>query len=69
MKKSRFSEHQLISILKSVGAGRATKGVCREQGISSVTFYVWKRKSGGMEASDIKRMRDLEQVNSRLRAD
>lgn len=61
MKKSRFSEHQIITILKSVEAGRTVKDVCREHGISSATFYAWKSKFGGMEASDIKRMRDLKQ--------
>ena len=59
MKKSRFSEHQIITILKS--------DVCREHGISSATFYGWKSKFGGMEASDIKRMRDLEHENARLK--
>lgn len=55
MKKSRFSEHQIITILKSVEAGRTAKDVCREHGISSATFYTWKSKFGGMEASDIRR--------------
>ena len=67
MKKSRFSEHQIITILKSVEAGRTAKDVCREHGISSATFYAWKSKFGGMEASDIKRMRDLEHENARLK--
>ena len=66
MKKSRFSEHQIITILKSVEAGRTAKDVCREHGISSATFYAWKSKFGGMEASDIKRMRDLEHENALL---
>ena len=67
MKKSRFSEHQIITILKSVEAGRTAKDVCREHGISSATFYAWKSKFGGMEASDIKRMRDLEHENALLK--
>ena len=67
MKKSRFSEHQIITILKSVEEGRTAKDVCREHGISSATFYGWKSKFGGMEASDIKRMRDLEHENARLK--
>ena len=67
MKKSRFSEHQIIHILKEVEAGRTTKDVCREYGISNATYYVWKSKFGGMEASDIKRMRDLEQENAKLK--
>ena len=48
MKKSRFSEHQIITILKSGEAGRTAKDVCREHGISSATFYAWKSKFGGM---------------------
>ena len=67
MKKSRFSEHQIITILKSGEAGRTAKDICREHGISSATFYAWKSKFGGMEASDIKRMRDLEHENARLK--
>ena len=67
MKKSRFSEHQIITILKSGEAGRTAKDVCREHGISSATFYAWKSKFGGMEASDINRMRDLEHENVRLK--
>lgn len=67
MKKSRFSEHQIITILKSVEAGRTANDVCHEHGISSATFYAWKSKFGGMEASDIKRMRDLEHENALLK--
>ena len=67
MKKSRFSEHQIITILKSVETGWTAKDVCREHGISSATFYAWKSKFGGMEASDIKRMRDLEHENALLK--
>lgn len=60
MKKSRFSEHQIINILKVVEAGRNAKDVCREHGISNATYYAWKSKYCGMEASDFKRMRELE---------
>ena len=67
MKKSRFSEHQIITILKSVEAGRTVRDVCREHGISSATFHGWKSRFGGMEASDIRRMRDPEHENARLR--
>lgn len=68
MKKSRFSAHQIIAILKSVEAGRTARDVCREYGIiSNGTFYPWKSEFGGMEASDIKRMRDLEHENARLK--
>ena len=66
MKKSRFTEHQIITILKEVELGRSAKDVCREHGISNATYYAWKSKFGGMEASDIKRMRDMEYENARL---
>lgn len=67
MKKSRFSEHQIIKILKEVEAGRTVKDVCREYGISNATYYAWKSKFGGMETSDIKRLRELEYENARLK--
>jgi putative transposase len=67
MKKSRYSETQIITILKTVEAGRLVKEVCREYGISDATYYKWKAKYGGMEASDIKRMKDLEEENRRLK--
>lgn len=67
MKKSRYNETQIISILKTVEAGRLVKDVCREYGISDATYYNWKAKYGGMEASDIKRMKDLEEENRRLK--
>lgn len=60
MKKSRFSEHQIIAILKEVDAGLKVNDACRQYGISSATYYQWKSKFGGMEAADIKRLRDLE---------
>ena len=60
MKKSRFSEHQIISILKEVETGQKVKDVCRHHGISEPTYYQWKSKFGGMEAADIKRLRDVE---------
>jgi len=55
MRKTRFTEHQIITILKEVEKGRAVKDVCREQSVSEATYYQWKSKYGGMEASDIKR--------------
>lgn len=67
MKKSRFSEHQIVKILKEVEAGRTAKEVCREYGISNATYYSWKSKFGGMEASDLRRMRELEYENARLK--
>lgn len=67
MRKSRFSESQIIGILKEVENGRHVKDVCREHGISDATYYQWKSKFGGMEASDIKRLRELEDENRQLK--
>ncbi|ATL45901.1 IS3 family transposase [Chitinophaga caeni] len=67
MKKTRFTETQIVSILKQQENGFATKDICREHGISEATFYNWKSKYGGMEASDVKRLKDLEEENSRLK--
>jgi putative transposase len=67
MRKSKFSEHQIIAILKAVEAGRTVKDVCREHEISEATYYQWKSKYGGMEAADIKRLRELEEENRRLK--
>ncbi|MFJ5444100.1 IS3 family transposase [Pectobacterium sp. CHL-2024] len=67
MRKARFTEHQIIAVLKSVEAGRTVKDVCREAGISEASYYNWKAKFGGMEASDIKKMKDLEGENRRLK--
>ena len=68
MRKSKFSEHQIIAILKAMEAGRTVKDVCREHEISEATYYQWKSKFGGMEASDIRRLRELEEENRRLKA-
>lgn len=67
MKRSRFTEHQIIRILKEVEGGRTVKEVCREYGMSDATYYNWKAKYGGMSASDIKRLKELEQENRRLK--
>ena len=67
MRKSRFSENQIITILKEVEQGRAVKDVCREHSVSEATYYQWKSKYGGMEASDTKRLRKLEDENRRLK--
>jgi len=67
MKRSRFSESQIVSILKQVEGGRTVKEVCREHGMSDATYYNWKSKYGGMEASDIKRMKEIEDENRRLK--
>ncbi|MDR7088639.1 putative transposase [Cellvibrio fibrivorans] len=67
MKKSRFTETQIVKILKEIESGRVVKEVCRENGISDATYYNWKSKYGGMEASDVKRLKDLEEENRRLK--
>lgn len=67
MKKTRFTETQIVSTLKRQEAGIPTKEICRELGISEATFYNWKSKYGGMEASDVKRLKDLEEENARLK--
>ena len=67
MRKSEFSELQIASILKAVNAGRTVKDVCHEHQISEATYYKWKSKYGGMEAADIRRLRELEDENRRLK--
>jgi len=67
MKRSRFSEEQIIAILKEQEAGMPTADVCRKHGISSATFYKYKSKFGGLEVSDARRLRMLEQENARLK--
>jgi putative transposase len=68
MKQSKFSEEQIISILREAEKGEQTIGaVCRAQGISENTFYKWRQKYGGMEVADTKRLRELEKENARLK--
>lgn len=67
MRKSKFSETQIITILKAVEAGKTVRDVCREHEISDATYYKWKTKYGGMEAADIRRLRELEDENRRLK--
>ena len=67
MKKTRFTEVQIVSILKSGEAGLKVKDICREHGISEATFYNWKSKYGGMEVSDLRRMKELEAENAKLK--
>jgi putative transposase len=67
MRKSRFTESQILGVLTQVEGGLAVKDVCREQGISENTYYNWKSKYGGMEVSDIRRMKELQDENRRLK--
>lgn len=67
MKRSRFSEEQIIGVLKEQEASMATAEVCRRHGISLATFYKWKSKFGGMEISEAKRLRSLEDENAKLK--
>lgn len=67
MKKTRFTETQIISILKEADAGVPVKDICRQNGISDATYYNWKSKYGGMEASDLKRMKEVEGELSKLK--
>jgi putative transposase len=67
MKRSRFTEEQVIAILKEQEAGAKTADVCRRHGISSTTFFKWKAKFGGMEVSDARRLKTLEDENAKLK--
>jgi putative transposase len=67
MKKGKFTEHQIVSAIKKQEAGIAVKDIARELSISEATFYNWKAKYGGMQASDVSKMRDLEKENVELK--
>ena len=67
MKKSRFTETQIVAILKQAEQGSKVTDVCRGHGISHATYYQWKSKYGGMEASDLKRMREIETEHAKLK--
>jgi putative transposase len=67
MKKSKFSESRIVVILKEADAGMLVKDICRKHGISSPTYYSWKSRYGGMEASDLKRTKELESENAKLK--
>lgn len=68
MKKGKFSEQQIVSALKRQEAGIPVKDISRELGISEATFYNWKAKYGGMEASDVVKMKELERENAQLKS-
>ena len=68
MRKSRFSEQQIIAILKEHESGMSTAEVCRRHGISQPTFYSWKSRFGGLEVSEAKRLKALEDENRKLRS-
>jgi len=67
VKKSRFTDSQIIGVLKQAEAGSAVPDLCREHGISSATFYKWRSKFGGMDASMVSQMKALEEENRRLK--
>jgi putative transposase len=67
MKRSRFSDSQILAILKQAEAGTPVPELCREHGMSSATFYKWRAKYGGMDASLMARLKELEEENRRLK--
>ena len=67
MRKSRFTEARIVAILKEADAGMKVKELCRKHGIADATYYKWKSKYGGMEASDLKRVKELEAENAKLK--
>ena len=67
MRKTKFTESQIVKALQENEGGRKTDDLCRELGVSRATFYKWKSRYGGMEANELKRLRELEEENSRLK--
>ena len=68
MKRARFSEEQIIGVLKEAEAGAKISELCRQHGISDATFYTWRSKYGGLEISEMRRLRQLEEENRRLKS-
>jgi len=67
MKRGRFSEEQIIAVLKEAEAGAKVAELCRKYGISDATFYIWRSRYGGLEVSELRRLRQLEEENRRLK--
>ena len=67
MKKARISEERIVKVLKEYSGGREIKDICRELGVSSTTFYNWRKKYSGMESSQLKRLKELEAENRKLK--
>jgi putative transposase len=67
MKKSRFTEEQIVGFLKQVESGVVVKDLCRKHGFSDATFYNWRSRYGGMEVADVRRLRELEGENAKLK--
>lgn len=67
MKKSKFTESQIVGILRQQESGRTVADICREYGISQATFFNWKSKYGGMDVSSLKRLKELEEENMKLK--
>ena len=67
MKKARISEERIVRVLKEYEGGREIKDICRELGVSSTTFYNWRKKYSGMESSQLKRLKELEAENQKLK--
>ncbi len=67
MKKTRFTETQIVKAIKDHEAGRKAEDICRELGITTASFYKWRQRYGGMEASDVKKLKELQEENMRLK--